>query len=70
MNGDLMPIGGHKRKYDPAYAKKIKEGGKLAKQIHDESIAKHKEEDVPKAEENLLADLEKIDNPNIEKAQK
>ena len=70
MNGDFMPIGGHKRKYDPAYAKKIKEGGKLAKKIHDESIARHQEEDIPIAEENLLNDLEQIDNPNIEKAQK
>jgi hypothetical protein len=70
MNGDLMPIGGHKRKYDPAYAKKIKEGGKLAKKIHEETVAKHKEEDIPQAEENLLADLEQIENPKIEQAKK
>ena len=70
MNGDHMPIGGHKRKYDPVHAKKIKEGGKLADKIHKESTAKHKAEDVPQAEEELLKNLEDINNTHIHEAKK
>ena len=68
--GDHMPAGGHKRKFDPVHAKKIKEGGKIAKKIHEESVAQHEAEDVPKAEEDLLADLENVENNQLEKAQK
>jgi hypothetical protein len=60
MNGDHLPISGHKRKYDPAHAKKIKEGGKRAQKIHKETTEKHQKEDVPKAEEELQKDLESI----------
>ena len=70
MNGDLMPIGGHKRRYDPVHAKKIKEGGKKAQKIANESEAKHKAEDIPKAEEELLQDLEGITNNNLKTAKK
>jgi len=70
MNGDLMPIGGHKRKYDPKHAQKIKEGGKKAEEIRQASIAQHKAEEVPVAEENLLKDLEDIQNNQLEKAKK
>lgn len=58
--GDHMPIGGHQRKYDRALAKKIKEGGRKAKQIHEESMAKHQAEDVPQAEAELLKDLDSL----------
>ena len=70
MNGDLMPIGGHKRKADPAYAKAIREGGKKAQKIAKETTKKHLEEDVPKAEEQLLEELEKVENHDLNKAQK
>jgi len=65
--GDYMPIGGYKRKYDPVYAKKIKEGGIRAQKIYKETVAKHLAEDVPQAEKDLLSDLEKIENENINK---
>ena len=68
--GDHMPSGGGKRKYDPVHAKKIKEGGIRAQQIHKDSVAKHQAEDVPKAEENLLAELEEIENPNLDQVKK
>ncbi|MBN2087006.1 hypothetical protein JW758_01530 [Candidatus Peregrinibacteria bacterium] len=58
--GDFMPIGGHRRKYDPAYAKKIKEGGKKAEKIREKATRHHKTIDVPKAEEDLLKDLEEL----------
>ena len=56
--GDYMPTGGHKRKYDPKHAQAIKEGGEKAQKIARETEAQHLQEDVPKAEENLLQDLE------------
>ena len=58
--GDLMPIGGHRRKYDPKHAQKIKEGGKKAEKIRKKSNRHHKAVEVPKAEEELLEDLEKL----------
>jgi len=58
--GDYMPTGRHKRKYDPKYAKKIKEGGKRAKEIRKIASKHHKIEEVPKAEEELLKDLENL----------
>lgn len=58
--GDFMPIGGHHRRYDPEYAKKIKEGGKLAKIIHEKTTQEHKAVEVPKAEEELMKDLEEL----------
>lgn len=70
MNGDLMPIGGHKHKADPAYAKAIREGGKKARKIAKETTEKHLKEDVPKAEEQLLQELENIENQNLKKVQK
>ena len=60
MNGDHMPISGHRRKSDPAHAKKIKEGGEIARKIAEETTASHLAEEVPLAEEQLLKDLEKI----------
>ena len=68
--GDFMPIGGHRRKVDPAHAKKIREGGKIADKIRKESVAKHKTEDIPKAEADLLAALEDMENGQIKKAKK
>ena len=70
MNGDLMPIGGHKRKADPAHAKAIKEGGKKARKIARETTQQHLKEDVPKAEAQLLQELEGIENHNLKKVQK
>jgi len=58
--GDLMPIGGHRRQLDPKKIKKIKEGGKKADAIHQKTEALHKAEEVPKAEEQLLKDLEQL----------
>lgn len=68
--GDFMPMGGHKRNYDPKHAKKIKEGGKKAQIIQKETTQKHLEEDVPKAEEELLQELESIENQNLDKVKK
>jgi len=68
--GDYMPTGGHKRKYDPKHAQAIKEGGKKAQKIAKETEAQHLKEDVPKAEENLLQDLEKVENSHLESATK
>ncbi len=59
--GDHMPIGGHKRKYDPKHAEAIKEGGKRAKEIGEKTRAEHQAVEVPKAEEDLLKDLETLD---------
>lgn len=70
MNGDQMPIGGHKRKYDPKHAQKIKEGGIKAQIIAKETTEKHLKEDVPKAEEILIQGLAEVENPNIESAKK
>lgn len=58
--GDYMPIGGHKRRYDPKYAQKIKEGGKKAEQIRKTSSHHHKSVEIPAAEEELLKDLNNL----------
>lgn len=58
MNGDHMPIGGHRRQLDPKRIEEIKKGWKKADKIRKEADAKHKNEDVPAAEEQLLKDLE------------
>ncbi|MBU0577923.1 hypothetical protein KJ742_07390 [Patescibacteria group bacterium] len=58
--GDYMPRGGHKRKYDPKYAQKVKEGGKRAETIREKTNRHHKAVEVPAAEEELLKDLEEI----------
>lgn len=68
--GDFIPIGGHRRKYDPAMAKKIKEGGKMAQKIRQESVAKHKAEEIPLAEEELMKELETLENDPLKKAKK
>ena len=60
--GDFMPIGGHRRKADPKLIKKIKEGGKKADQIRQKADEHHHAHDVPKAEEELLKDLDSINN--------
>jgi len=60
--GDLMPIGGHKRKRDPKRAKKIREGGKKADAIRKKTDEHHEKVEVPIAEEKLLEDLEQIPN--------
>ncbi|MBN2306918.1 hypothetical protein JXD20_02940 [Candidatus Peregrinibacteria bacterium] len=70
MNGDLMPIGGHKRKADPAHAKAIKEGGKKAQEIARKTTKEHKQVEVPKAEEELLKDLQAVNNPDLNKIKK
>ena len=59
--GDYMPTGGHKRKHDPKHAKKIKEGGKRADAIRKMTDEHHNAEEVPKAEEELLKDLEGLE---------
>ena len=58
--GDFIPTGGHRRKYDPKHAQKIKEGGKRADIIHKKAMEEHKKVDVPAAEDELLKDLEDI----------
>lgn len=58
--GDFMPIGGHRRKYDPKHAQKIKEGGKKADEIRQKAMEEHKKIDIPIAEEELMKDLDKI----------
>ena len=58
--GDLMPIGGHRRKTDPKKIQKIKEGGKKADEIHKKTEAHHEKHEVPAAEEELLKNLEQI----------
>jgi len=68
--GDFMPIGGHRRKHDPKHAKKIKEGGKKADKIRKLANAHHKEHEVPKAEDQLLQDLEGIPNEKLKSTTK
>ena len=58
--GDFMPMGGHKRKYDPKHAKKIKEGGKKAQQIAAMSYKHHDEMEVPVADAQLEKDLDEL----------
>lgn len=65
-----MPRGGHHRKADPAYAKKIREGGRIAQQIALETHALHEREDVPLAEEELLKDLANFNNNHLKKSKK
>jgi len=55
-----MPTGGHRKKHDPKHAQKIKEGGKLADEIHKKAVEYHKTHDEPAAEEQLEKDLENI----------
>lgn len=59
--GDLLPIGQHRRKADPKRAQKIKEGGKRADHIHKQSENHHQSQEVPVAEAELMKDLEKIE---------
>jgi hypothetical protein len=65
--GDFMPIGRHRRKYDPKRAQKIKEGGKKADKIRKIANSMHRKHEVPKAEEELLKDLEEIPNKKNKK---
>jgi hypothetical protein len=58
--GDLMPIGRHRKKRDPKYAQKIREGGKKADRIRKKSNEHHKKVEVPIAEEQLLKDLKNL----------
>ena len=60
--GDLMPVGGHRRKADPKKIQKIKEGGKKADKIHKKTEAHHEKHEVPKAENELMKDLEQLNN--------
>ena len=59
--GDFVPQGGHRRRYDPKRAAAIKKGGKRAQQIAKDTRAQHQAIEVPQAEEELLKELEKID---------
>lgn len=70
MSEDIMPSGGHRRKADPAYAQKIRQGGKKAQQIAKDTHAKHLEEDVPLAEKQLLEDLENFNNNHLKHSKK
>lgn len=70
MNGDHMPVGGHRRKSDPKHAQKIKEGGKIAQKIAKETTELHQKEDIPKAEAELLQELEGVENSHLESAKK
>jgi len=65
-----MPVGGHRRKADPAYAKKIREGGIRAQKIAVETHALHEQEDVPLAEEELLKALEGLNNHHLKNTKK
>ena len=58
--GDHMPSGGHRRKYDPKHAQKIIEGGKKADKIRQETNHHHKTVEEPAAEEKLLKDLKNL----------
>lgn len=58
--GDHMPGGGHRKRIDPKKIQKIKEGGKKAEAIREKANAQHKAEEIPKAEEELMKDLEQI----------
>lgn len=58
--GDYMPIGGHRKKYDPKHAKKIKEGGRKAQKIAAKSHKHHHEVEVPVAEAQLKKDLAEL----------
>ncbi len=70
MNGEITPTGGGQRKFDPEYARKIREGGKMAQKIAEETAKKHQEEDVPKAEEELLKNLGNIQNDHLKSVKK
>jgi len=59
--GDFMPSGGHNRSYDPKQAAKIKEGGKKAQKIREMGNEHQEKVDVPRAEEELMKALEKLD---------
>lgn len=62
--GDFMPVGRHRRRYDPDYAKKLREGGKKAAEIRKKASRHHGAIEVPKAEEQLLKDLEALEKKN------
>ena len=70
MNGDLMPSGGHRRKADPAYAKKIIAGGRLAREIEKKTRDDHARKDVPLAEVELQKDLESLNNDHLKHSKK
>jgi len=59
-NGDIPPAGHHTRRRDPAYIKKILEGGKRADEIRRKALEHHKKEEEPIADEELMKDLKKI----------
>lgn len=54
--------GGGTKRYDPKYAKKIKEGGKKADQIRKLAKEHHEKLEVPSAEAQLEEALKKINN--------
>lgn len=70
MDGELMPQGGHHKKADPAYAQKLREGGKKAQQIARDTHAQHQKEDIPQAEEQLLKDLATIEDSRLKSKHK
>ena len=71
MNGDHMPGGGHRRKKaTKQQIAKMIEGGKKAQEIERKTRAQHEQEEVPKAEEKLLQDLEGVENTHLESAKK
>lgn len=59
--GDFMPAGRRRRKADPKHAQKVKEGGKKADAIRKKTNEHHKVIEMPKAEEELLKDLEQLE---------
>jgi len=61
-DGDLIPTGYHSRKTDPAYAKKIREGGKRADAMRAHREQHHATLEVPVAETQLNEDLKKLGN--------
>ncbi len=58
--GDLMPTGHHRRKADPRYAKKIREGAKRADVMRAYREQHHETAEVPVAETQLEKDLKKL----------
>lgn len=68
--GDYMPVGGHRRKADPAHAQAIKKGGEEAERIRKRTIAEHQQKEVPQAENELLKDLKEVENNHLKKATK
>lgn len=59
---DRAPAGRYRKKVDPKRAQQIREGGKKADEIRQQSMAQHQKLEVPLAEKLLEEELKKIKN--------